>query len=186
MSKLMSLRVVVSVFAFVLLIQSAVCQKWVEERTYVAAGQATPRFDGLLTNDIKGKVGDFVWFQTQQGYSEAYAGITYAPKPWIQFALGTGLEEDKRPLRFGSYVWVGRKKNSGLAAFEDGGSGFWYKVEANSQIRTWIGLGLLAERFHGVGPKFEFSIPVIRAKVWTAALVEDRTLKPVAGLRFTF
>jgi hypothetical protein len=168
-----------------LLIRAALAQNWVEERTYVSGNTATPRIDGLITHPIKGELGGFCWFQTQATYSQAYCGPTYSPKSWIQFALGSGIETNKHPARIGSYVWLGKQKLACLAAFENGGSGFWYKAEANYQIRKALGLGMLSERYHGTGPKFELLIPHTALKLWVAPLVSASSLHPVFGVRWS-
>ncbi|MCL5009042.1 MAG: hypothetical protein M1400_01730 [Patescibacteria group bacterium] len=167
-----------------LLAAPAFGQNWVEERTYFSSGVATPRIDGLLTRPVKGNLGSFVWFQMQQGYGQAYAGATYNPKPWVQFALGGGLEEDKHPARIGSYVWVGKGRVSGLAVFEDGGSGFWYKVETNCQVTARLGLGTLTEAAKGTGPKLELALPHTRLKLWFAPLWRSGSLMPLVGFRW--
>jgi hypothetical protein len=174
-----------TVLVGLLLARAAFAQNWVEERTYISGGVATPRIDGLLTHPIKGGLGGFCWFQTQQAYSQAYCGPTYSPKPWIQFALGSGVETDKHPARVGSYVWLGKSKLSGLAAFEDGGSGFWYKVEANYQARKSLGVGMLSERFKGSGPKVELSLPHTGLKLWIAPLMGRHSFRPVIGVRWS-
>jgi hypothetical protein len=174
------------VLAILLLARTVFGQNWVEERTYVTTQSATPRIDGLFTAKVKGNLGGFVWFQTQASYSQAYAGATFSPKPWVQFALGAGLEEAKHPARIGSYVWVGKARFSALAAFEDGGSGFWYKVETNYQAGKIVGLGTLSERFKGSGPKLEASIPHTALKLWFAPLLDSRTFRPVIGARWSF
>ncbi len=171
--------------AFTLLLAGlAFGQNWVEERTYFSGGNATPRIDGLLTKPVKGSLGSFVWFQVQQGYSQAYAGATYSPQPWVQLALGGGLEEDKHPARIGSYVWVGKGRVSGLAVFEDGGSGFWYKVETNCQVTAKLGLGTLTEAAKGTGPKLELALPHTPFKLWFAPLWKSGSLTPLVGLRW--
>ncbi len=160
-------------------------QNWVEERTYISGGVATPRIDGLLTRPVKGALGSFVWFQVQQGYGQAYAGATYSPKPWVQLALGGGMEEDNHPARLGSYVWAGKGPASALAVFEAGGSGFWWKMETNYQARPVLGIGMLTEAYKGTGPKLEFSVPHTRLKLWFAPLWKDRAVRPLIGIRWS-
>jgi hypothetical protein len=168
-----------------LLAKVAAGQTWVEERTYVSGDVATPRVDGLLTKPIRGALGGFCWFQVQQEYSQVYCGPTYLPRPWIQFALGSGIETDKHPARIGSYVWLGKGKLSGLGAFEDGGSGFWYKVETNYQVGKVVGLGMLSERYHGTGPKVELSVPHTALKLWCAPFISAHSLRPVFCVRWS-
>jgi len=167
------------------LTQTAHCQNWVEERTYVSNGTTTPRVDGLFTHPLHRNLGTFVWFQVQQDYSQAYGGITYAPTSWIQFALGLGLEQYRQPARVGSYVWMGKGKCSALAVFEYGGSGFWYKVEGNFQITKTLGLGVNLEHFRGGGPKVEYSVPRTHVKFWFSPMVLNGSVRPLVGIRYS-
>ena len=180
----LALRMGALAFLALFLAGSAFGQNWVEERTYFSGNGATPRIDGLLTRPVKGGLGSFAWFQVQQGYGQAYAGATYSPKPWVQFALGGGLEEDKHPARIGSYVWAGKGRVSGLGVFEDGGSGFWYKVETNCQVTAGLGLGTLTEANNGTGPKLELALPHTPFKLWFAPLWKGGSLVPLVGLRW--
>jgi hypothetical protein len=159
-------------FALFMLAKSAFGQNWVEERTFVAGGVATERIDGLLTRPIRGKWGDFIWFQDQQGYAESYLGGTLSPKPCLQFALGAGLEEAKHPGRIGSYVWLGNKRNSVLFIAEDGGSGFWYKVEALHTFSPFLDGGFIEERFKGSGPEVKFGIPHTPFAIWGTPMID--------------
>jgi hypothetical protein len=80
---------------------------------------------------------------------------------------------------------MGKAKLSGLAAFEDGGSGFWYKVETNYQVTSKAGIGVLSERYHGTGPKFEISVAHTAIKLWFAPLADRHSLRPVFGIRWS-
>ena len=168
---------------FIISLLKANAQNWVEERTFVSQGAATPRINGLLTKPIKGKWGSFLWFQTQQKYSQTYTGVTHSAKPHLQFALGVGLEEAKNPARMGGYVWAGNSKTSLLFVPEYGGSGFWWKLEANQKIRKSFGIGLLTERFKGTGPRMEYKIPRTPFVVWVAPLIERQKTNWLIGIR---
>lgn len=159
-------------------------QSWVGQRTFISNGQSTPRINGLITGTFTKRVGGFVWFQTQKTYSETYGGITYSPKPWLQFALGSGIEQDKNPARVGGYVWIGNAKNSMLFVPEYGGSGFWWKLESNRKVNKSIGLGVLVERFKGAGPRVEFYIPKTRLVVWVAPMFEKQRVNALIGIRW--
>jgi hypothetical protein len=164
-------------------------QSWIEERNYVQAGNVTCRIDGLLNGRIKPPFGWFAWGQSDKNYSESYAGMSYQPNVWLQVAVGGGVEENQHPVRVGSYVWFGRRGFSSIAVFEDGGSGFWYKVEANYNPRKRFGVGALSERFHGTGPRFEVVVRTshqdkARGTVWIAPLVNGHSLDTVFGLRW--
>lgn len=161
------------VLLLVVFVKASYGQNWVEQRTYVSAdGTATPRIAGLLTRPVKGMVGSFVWFQVQKGYSQAYAGPTLSPKPWIQLAVGAGLEEDNHPARVGSYVWVGNKQNSVLFIAEDGGSGFWHKTEALHTFNRFLDAGFIEERYKGSGVELRLKIPRTPIAIWAAPMVD--------------
>lgn len=159
-------------------------QNWVEERTFVSKGTATPRINGLLTSPMKGKWGSFVWFQIQKDYSQGYAGLTYSPRSWMQFALGGGLEQDKHPARVGGYMWAGNSKSSLLFVPEYGGSGFWWKLEANRKINKSVGVGFITERFKGSGLRVEYKIPKIPVVVWGAPLLQMNRQNLLIGIRW--
>ena len=95
-----------------------------------------------------------------------------------------GGEEAARPERVGSYVWLGKAKLSALGVFEDGGSGFWYKVETNYQACKAVGVGTLSERFKGSGPKVELSVPRTALKLWIAPLADRRSFRLIVGIRW--
>lgn len=176
----MILLVLVALLSF-----SAPAQNWVEERTFLKDGVATPRVDGLFTKPLLGKLGTFAWFQVEKGYSQTYAGATYSPKPWVQFALGAGLEEDKNPARLGGYVWMGDAKNSLLFVPEYGGSGFWWKMEANRKVSKVLGVGLITERHKGTGPRLEYKIPKTHFAIWGAPMFDRRGANALVGIRWS-
>ena len=181
------LRVLAAIVALIVImaLKSANAQTWVEQRTFVSGGQAAPRIDGLVSQTIKGKFGGFVWFQTEKNYSQAYGGITYSPKLWIQLAAGPGIEQDKKPLRVGGFVWLGSGKDSLLFIPEYGGSGFWWKLETNRKVNKSIGLGLLTERYKGTGPRVEYKIPKTKATVWVAPMFERHRANALIGIRWS-
>ena len=177
------MKILFVIFLFATILSA---QTWVEQRTFVSEGQATPRIDGLLTQGIKGKLGAFTWFQVQSGYSQAYGGLTYSPKPWLELAVGPGLEQAKNPARVGGFVWIGNRQASVLFIPEYGGSGFWCKVEANYQLTKKVGVGLLSERFKGTGPRLESAIRHLPIKVWAAPLFEKHRVNGLFGIRYVF
>ncbi|TSA44758.1 hypothetical protein D4R52_03720 [bacterium] len=164
----------------------APAQSWVEERTYFYQGEAKARVNGLFTRNFSKKVGAFVWFQVASGYSQAYGGFTYSPKPWIQFAAGPGLEQAKNPARVGGYVWIGGKGNSLLLIAEYGGSGMWGKFEYNRKIGKYIGIGAMSERFKGTGPRVQVSISRTPITIWGAPLVYKGSAVGLLGIRVSF
>ncbi len=163
---------------------AAIAQTWVEQRTFVSSGSVTPRIDGLITGRLSGKLGAFVWFQTQEGYSESYGGLTYDPKPWLQLAGGVGIEEAKNPARAGGFVWMGNAKTSVLFIPEYGGSGFWLKTELNRKVSKSLRVGILTERYKGTGPRVEYKIPYTPLFLWGAPMFERNRINVIFAIRW--
>lgn len=177
---------VVLVVLVVLFAKNATAQTmgWVEERMFIKDGQVIQRIDGLVNGSVKNNLGTFVWFQVDKSYAQGYAGLTFSPKPWIQFAGGAGIEQDKSPFRVGGYIWLSKDKISLLFIPEYGGSGFWAKMEFNQGIGKHVGFGLISERYKGTGPRVEISIS--KFKLWAAPLWEKRRAAGLVGIRYKF
>ena len=181
------MKSVLSTAAFILLFIPAVyAQNWVEERAFFSKSEATPRIDGLFTKGFGKKVDGFVWFQVAQNYSQAYGGILYTPKQWIQIAAGAGLEQAGNPGRIGGYIWVGKKRSSLLLIGEYGGSGLWGKLEYNYKINNMVGLGAISERFKGTGPRIQISIPHTPMTIWGSAMIYKSAPTALLGIRVGF
>ncbi len=161
----------------------ASAQTWVEIRTYTAEGATTPRLDAWLSGSIADKLGSFGWLQADQTYAEAYAGLTFSPKNWLQFGAGAGIEQAPRPARFGSFLWAGNQRQSGLAIFEQGGSGPWWKAEYNYQLYAQLGVGLITERFKGSGIRLQVSLPKTPLTLWGAPLLHNGHLAGIVCFR---
>ena len=96
-------------------------------------------------------------------FSEVLVGFTYAPKKWIKIGLSSGIENSavsSAGYRFGSSLWLGKDKNSLFSIFEkgDGRDNFFYKTTYKHKISDRIHLGIVAWRFHGVGPLAFYNI----------------------------
>lgn len=159
---------------------------WVEGRTFLSQGQAINRASALISAPIKERFGIFAWIQTDKNYGQAYGGLTFSPKSWIQFAGGPGIEQDDNPWRVGGYIWLGKDRTSLLFIPEYGGSGFWMKTELNQSLNSLIGIGLISERFKGTGPRVEFNVPALKMKLWAAPLWEKGSTNGLVGIRWNF
>jgi hypothetical protein len=169
----------------------AAAQSWVEERNYLSQHVLIYRVDGLLAGKVKGPIGDFVWFQTDRSYSEAYAGPSLTLKKWLVIAAGVGAEQSKHPGRLGSFIWAGNDRMTMVAVYENGGSGYWYKVEGNLRTNSHLGVGFLSERFHGTGPRVECGMSrsgsaLSRVRLWVAPLADGGKIQTAFGIRMSF
>ena len=112
-----------------------------------------------LDTDFGNGFGAFAFLQDSRGWSQFYAGPTWAPCDEVQIGVGLGLETDSHEVRKGGFVWVGESRLSLLSLFEDGGSGFWqyHRLEyrlggdwsAGMMDRTGYGKGIVVTRTLG-------------------------------------
>ncbi len=182
----------------------AFAQTWVEQRAFISQGRLTLRMSTLINTvntDTGKKMGGFAWLQTEKTlgkkkkdyghYGQGYAGVTYYFWPWMQVAAGVGLEDAENPDRAGGYVWVGNKSRSILFVPEYGGSGFWWKLEANRKISKAVGLGFITERFKGSGLRAEYRIPKTQLTIWAAPMFDRNSVtrkfrsNALFGIRWT-
>ena len=175
-----------------LLARALFAQTYIEERTFIKDGQATPRISGLISGPISGKLGGFDWFQEEPGYAQTYLGLTYSAKSCLMFAAGLGMEQYavsetkqlKTSARAGGFVWMGNGKQYLLFVPEYGGSGFWWKLEVNRKVNKSVGIGFLTERYKGSGPRLEYRIPKTRLTIWAAPLFEKQRVNGLFGIRW--
>jgi hypothetical protein len=136
-------------------------------------GDEEYKLKAFLTQARDERWGWFAFTEAKQTYAQAYAGPTYSPKKWLQVGLGIGLEQDQNPLRVGGFLWAGHGRYSLLTIQEHGGSGRWYRTEANFQALERLGLGAMHQKGYGLGPRIQFQIPRSPIVLWAAALRDN-------------
>jgi hypothetical protein len=157
-----------------------------EIQTTTAKGKTVPQFNLWLQRPITKKVGLFFYGLESRGYSEAYAGLTYAPKSWIEGGLGAGAE-NPRNFRWGGYIWTGKHGLVNLLILEGKGSGNWYKNTATYAVSKNAQLGVRSQSFKGTGPYGEVSVPSSPVQVWISVLFgPDHSPVTQIGLRWKF
>lgn len=170
----------------------ALAQTWVDQRAFISQGRVTLRMSALMNTGTDKKLGGFAWLQTEKtllgkkkkDYGQGYAGVTYYFWPWLQVAGGVGLEDAENPARAGGFVWVGNKKHSVLFIPEYGGSGFWWKMEANRKLNKRFGIGILTERFKGTGTSLQVKIPKTPFVLWVVPMFEKRRVNGLFSVRW--
>lgn len=140
--------------------------------------------------DFNETLGLFAYGQVHRNWGQMYAGPTLSPASWLKVGTGIGLEDIdvSTPLRYGGFLWAGNEKDSFLAVADFGQSGYWWRVDTNHRLSDWFGVGLLAQRDAGFGPRLQLSIPRSSVMFWAAPTYFWETGKPrfVCGLRFQF
>lgn len=121
------------------------------------SGGSFPYMEISATSKLSKTAGFFSWSLVSETWSESIVGAVYTPKPWVEFDLGVGVETADRPLRGMALVWVGNNHGSFYTVYENGGSGYWYLAEGNIPVTSNLGVGVRAQRFVGIGPRFQIT-----------------------------
>jgi hypothetical protein len=95
----------------------------------------------------------------------------------MKIGLSSGIENNAiSPVgyRFGSSLWLEKGKNSLFSVFEkgDGSKNFFYKTTYKYKISNRIHLGLVAWRYHGLGPLVFYNIEKIDSTLWITPLYD--------------
>ncbi|OGN07468.1 MAG: hypothetical protein A2669_01995 [Candidatus Yanofskybacteria bacterium RIFCSPHIGHO2_01_FULL_48_25b] len=135
--------------------------------------------------DRRQALGAFIWAFSTPGFSEVYAGPVWYPTPNIELSFGVGIENADKPLRMGTaFLYLGAEYTV-FSAYENGGSGYWYKVTVTKKVAGRWSAGFHSRRFSPTGPLFEYR-PNGRYTIWTAFGPDieprERPLKLVVGL----
>src|SRR3989344_3065179 len=157
----MKLRVSLLVAIFVTMMaattQAQQVSGFVESYNTVSEAGNTPQLNVYVHGPLKGNLGWSLWTLTSEPYSEAYAGLTFAPAKWIEVSGSLGLESADNPLRAGGSVWLGKGRWSLLSIHEQGGSGYWYRYLGTFQATNTVTIGVNSIRPIGTGPYAEKS-----------------------------
>jgi len=155
-----------------------------ESRNTIVDGEVTPLLNFYNTHDINKKVQVFAYCMIGKTYCEGYSGLAYSPRSWLQIGAGGGMETADSPWRIATFLWAGKGPVSAIAYYEYGGSGYWWLGKATYTINKTVTAGILGNRFTGVGPLVEISIPKTHFKIWglPAYDFEDDTQKTVLGI----
>jgi hypothetical protein len=182
MKKMSGLLAVVFVIIAAVSANAQQASGFVETYNTVEAAGTTPQVNVYVHGPIDGKLGWSAWTLTSQGWSEAYAGLTYAPAKWVEVSASLGLESADHPLRKAASLWVGKGSWSLLSIHEYGGSGYWYRYLGTFQVTKTVAVGVNSTRLLGTGPYAEKKFG--KVALWgTYALGDNRG---VAGARFNF
>ena len=179
------MRLRVSVFLLVGILAASVAQAqqvtgFIESFNVIKTTGTTTQINIWAKGPIKDKVGWSLWSLTSESWSEAYAGLTFAPTSWVAVSASLGLESDADPLRVGGSVWVGKGRWSLLSIHESGGSGRWHRNIALYQATKTVAIGVDNIRFFGTGLHAEKKFG--KVTLWGTCAVN----KGIAGARFNF
>lgn len=153
--------------AFVLLSCNAFSQVQIYGR-YTLQGEVEPNINIYGTHSINNEF-KFTYFTlVEQGWSEGLVGIAYSPAEFIEIGVGAGIEQNPALFRYTASIWLGKGDFSLFLLGEkgDGNDNYWYKSVLSYKASDNCTTGLMAWRYHGVGPFVEINIPALESKIW--------------------
>jgi len=132
--------------------------------------------------------GFYYFALANKNWGEAYAGVVYKPIDWLLISVGAGLELNDDPYRFNFNLHMFWNRISLIQVYEYGGSGFWYNILLNYELTESSYLGIIAERYYGLGIKYEYILKKIPLGLNIAPLYdfEDSNYKLLIALRYYY
>lgn len=155
---------------------------FVESWNTVSEAGTKPQLNVYVRGQLKGRVGWSAFTLTTETWSQAYAGLTFAPAKWVEVSASLGLENANSPLREGASVWLGKGRWTLLSIHEHGGSGYWYSHRGKFQMTKTVAVGVISQRFLGTGPYAEKKFG--KVALWGIYVIGNDV--GVAGIRFNF
>jgi len=143
------------------------------------------------THSFNDHIGISSFVLVDREWGEFVAGPTLSPAPWIEIGFSAGVEQvDDSPKtwRTVTSLWLGHGRYSSLGIFEKGGGGWWYTSRFIIHEADWLGGGVMAQRFVGIGPRVEISIPHTPITIWGAGLhdLEGDSNNAIVGIKANF
>lgn len=152
----------------------------------VSGGTTTPQVNIYLRESVSQAscLSWTGWALISKGWSEAYVGLIYSPVSFAEVSLSYGLESNDDPARIGWSVWLGSCGLSSFSAFEQGGSGFWFKHILKYRYDSFAA-GIHYQRFKGYGPYIE-CLFLSKFVLWGSYLMGETKDNSYVGLKLTF
>ena len=144
------------VFCLVCMVSNAQLEVYTR---YTLNGNAEPDINLYGEKKISEKVNMTYFALVEEKWSEALIGLSYSPVKCMSLGLSTGIEHNPAIYRFAGSIWVGKGKNSLLILGEKGkgSDNYWYKSFLSRKLSESLTAGIMAWRFHGIGPKCIFT-----------------------------
>ena len=166
-------------------------QFWREDQTVFSNDRIKLSLNSLVSHTFNKNWGAFGFLGVNKEYAHAYFGPTFSMDDWLQCGIGIGIEQDKRPLHGGTFVFLNDDQATLLVVGEYGGSGYWYKTELMVKTGTWFSPGIMIQRFMGIGLRMQINIPETPIEIWGGPFYdweEDgaAAFKGLLGVRLNF
>jgi hypothetical protein len=142
--------------AVLLLAVSTGSASWLEVEHADKSDKDTFRL--FVGKPIKGRVGGFYFSCVSNTWSEAYVGLNYTPTSGLEFGIGYGVETAGDHRRIGSYAVYSKDRLTLRYAYENGGSGEYYKAGIDYRATPKLTLGVVDHKFFGTGTKLDYRL----------------------------
>ena len=126
---------------------------------YTIGGSVEPDINIYGEKKISPKFNLTYFAMVEEKWSEALVGFSYSPLKWMTVGLSTGIEHNPAIYRFGGSLWLGNPKTNLLSLVEQGKGkdNYWYKICLSKEFLPGFRAGLMAWRFHGIGPMLNYN-----------------------------
>lgn len=144
----------------------------------------TSRAKGVIDVSIVDRLSVTATLVVTPDYGEAYIGPTWMPSEHFSLGIAGGIEIADDPWRVAGTLYGRHKRLWALGIVEYGGTGLWYKALASYDVGP-VSLGVLAQRFDGIGPRIAGSYKGF--ELWAAPLYDPEAQVPnlLVGLNWT-
>ncbi|MDO8599045.1 MAG: hypothetical protein Q7S02_02965 [bacterium] len=124
----------------------------------------------LVLHDIADPFGVYSFALVNEGWAQGQFGATMWLTTGLQLGIGAAIEQDPTPYRGAAFLAVTPDLLANVSALvvgEYGGSGAFFTVNGGYHVAEWLRIGVMAERYEGLGPRLDFFITGTPVKVWT-------------------
>jgi len=115
-------------------------------------------------------------------------GFAYSPADWLSVGLKAGLKEGPNRAFVSSQLWLGNDKVSmGMLLNKSIKSDdYFYRTSLSYNTSSKLSLGLMAWRFHGIGPLIRYEPKKFKLAIFAfpAYDLDDKIAKVTLGLYF--
>ena len=144
----------------------------------------------VYSENIKEKnfFGSYFYGLANNSWGQLYGGLIIKPFNWALINLGSGIEVNSNPYRININFILKYKKILFYQFYEYGGSGFWYNIAINTQVRENVKAGILFKRYYGLGPNINYSIKKTPFSITMAPLydLEFKVPRGMILLRYSY
>ncbi len=129
-----------------------------------------PSVNGYFSNGKNASVFFLLGEKYAEGYLSFGRSATFAGT-FVAADAGLGVEQTSDGFGRMIAASVFAKKGSvSLLGIVERGSGLWYKSHLKWQVVPQVSLGILAQRYAGIGPRVDVRIPRTPLTLWGAVL----------------